>query len=111
MTEHTPSKKPLYYYAVIAMIALLRSPRLRRSAMAVVGLATLLTAALDFGLYVHELATHGGPRLAVPVLERVAALLLALWMVLIARKTLASVRLGPARSSLVGRDRSSRSSR
>lgn len=96
--------------AVLAMIALLRSPRLRRSAMAVVGLATLLAAALDFGLYVHELATHGGPRLAVPVLERVAALLLALWMVLIARQTLASVRLGPARSSLAGRDRSPRSS-
>ncbi len=83
--------------AVLAMIALLRSPRLRRSAMAIVGLATLLVAALDFGLYVHELATNGGPRLAVPVLERVAALGLALWMVLIARRTLTTVRLGPAR--------------
>lgn len=47
--------------------------------------ATLVVAAADFAIYVDEVIRGGPPRLAVPVLERIAGLLLVAWMIAIAR--------------------------
>ena len=49
--------------------------------LSVLAVATLLITTADFGIYVHELVAGGPPRMAVPMLERIAALLLVAWMI------------------------------
>jgi hypothetical protein len=61
----------------LAVIAALRDTR-RPSVF--LGLLTLAAALGSLGIYVVELIAGGPPRLAVPVLEHVAALLLVAWM-------------------------------
>jgi hypothetical protein len=56
--------------------------------LALVGVATLVVAALDFILYVRELVFNGPPQVAVSVLERASTLLLLLWILVLAGKTL-----------------------
>ncbi len=53
--------------------------------LAMLGLGTLATALAAFIIYVHELVAGGPPRIAVPALEHVAALLLLAWMLAVSR--------------------------
>lgn len=72
--------------AGLAVVGLLRT-RARPSASLVTtfGVLAVLVATAAFGIYVHELLSGGPPRMAVSVLERIAALLLLAWMVTVAR--------------------------
>jgi hypothetical protein len=58
----------------------------RSSARAVVvfGALALAVAAVDFGLYLHELLSSGPSQLAVSVLERITTALLLCWMLAVA---------------------------
>jgi hypothetical protein len=49
------------------------------------GVLAMSVAAVDFALYVAEFMTGGSAQVAVPVLERIATILLLGWMVLVAR--------------------------
>lgn len=53
------------------------------------GVITMAVAAVDFALYVVELASQGAAQLAVPVLERLTTILLLAWMVAICRSMVA----------------------
>lgn len=64
---------------LLVAFALLRE-RAGHRLVTVLAVLALLVAAADFGIYVDELVTGGPPRLAVPVLERIAALLLLAFM-------------------------------
>jgi len=75
---------PALAAALIAAIGLLRE-RVRARFVTMVGILALGVAAADFGLYVHELVFGGPPRVAVSVLERIATLLVVLWMIVVAR--------------------------
>lgn len=70
--------------ALVAFHALLRE-RGAAHAVVVLGGLALGVAAVDFGLYVSELASDGASQLAVAVLERVATALLLAWMLAVAR--------------------------
>jgi len=67
--------------ALKGLFADARAPRL----VVGLGVVTMSVAAVDFGLYVAELLSGGPAQLAVPVLERVATILLLAWMVVVAR--------------------------
>jgi len=65
--------------ALLATVGLVREKSSR--IVTTVAIATLAVAAVDFSIYVDELITRGPPRLLVPVLERIATILLVVWMV------------------------------
>jgi hypothetical protein len=65
---------------LVATVGLVRARRGSR-VVPILAITTLLVASACFGIYVDELVTGGPPRLAVPVLERIAALLLIGWMI------------------------------
>jgi hypothetical protein len=71
--------------SLLALVAVVRE---RRSARAVIALGALalFVSAVDFALYVGELASGGASQVAVSVLERVATALLLAWMLAIARE-------------------------
>ena len=71
--------------SLLALVAVLRERRTARAVIALGGLA-LGVAAVDFALYVRELATGGASQVAVSVLERLATALLLAWMLAIARE-------------------------
>lgn len=48
------------------------------------GVVSLCVAAVDFALYVAEFLSHGPAQVAVPVLERVATILVLTWMIAVA---------------------------
>ncbi len=68
---------------LIATAALVRT---RLEVVTMLAVATFVVAGADFAIYVDELVTGGGPRLAVTVLERLAALLLLGLMVASSRR-------------------------
>ena len=74
--------------SLLALVAVLRERRSARAVTVLGGLA-LGVAAVDFALYVSELASGGASQMAVSVLERLATALLLAWMLAIARETAA----------------------
>ena len=71
--------------AVASVVAFGLEPLAPRR-LAIVGLLTVVIAAAGFGIYVDELVRGGAPRLAVPVLERAATILLVWWMLAVVRE-------------------------
>lgn len=67
---------------VLAVAGLVRERA--NTLLVVLGASTLVVAIGAFVLYVHELVAGGPPRVAVPTLEHVAALLLLAWMLAVA---------------------------
>jgi hypothetical protein len=63
-----------------ATIAVAASLREARRPSALLGAFTLVASFVALGIYVVELVAGGPPRLAVPVFEHIAALLLLAWM-------------------------------
>jgi len=78
--------------AVLAVTALVRE---RAGAMAALGVAAFGAGAVDFVLYVRELVLDGPPEVAVSVLERAASVLLLVWMLALAGKTLRATSPAP----------------
>jgi hypothetical protein len=70
----------------LAVAGLLRA-NARPHHVTAIGVLALLVAAADFSIYVDELLSKASPRVSVPVLERIATLLVLVWMVAVARVT------------------------
>ena len=68
----------------LALKGLFSDARAPRHVVAL-GVVTMSVAAVDFALYVAELLSGGPAQIAVPVLERVATILILTWMVAVAR--------------------------
>jgi hypothetical protein len=80
-----------------ALRGLLLAPRAPRLVVGL-GVLTLAVAGVDFALYVRELVSGGGAQLAVAVLERLATILLLLWMFTVARAIMTEPDLAHRRS-------------
>ncbi|HSO38252.1 MAG TPA: hypothetical protein VLT33_37245 [Labilithrix sp.] len=69
---------------LLALAGLFAEARAPRHVVSL-GVITMSVAAVDFALYVVEFASQGPAQLAVPVLERLATLLVLAWMAAVAR--------------------------
>jgi hypothetical protein len=77
---------PGFSAAILALTGLLRSDSHAPTIVKRLGLLAISISAIDFSIYVDEVIRGGSARLSVVVLERVATLLLLLWMVVVARR-------------------------
>ncbi len=75
---------PGFSAAVLVLAGLLRRDSHAPRIVTRIGVIAVSVAAIDFSIYVDEVVRGGSARLSVVVLERIATLLLLLWMVVVA---------------------------